>query len=91
MTRLRTILALVLLSGCGRMGLQPLVAPTAVSAPTASDAVPMLSPQAVAAVPAGEGAPVVFVDAEPVVVTGAESVGEAGGSAVDIDEAASNP
>jgi len=73
------------------MGLRPLVAPTAVSAPTASDAVPMLSPQAVAAVPAGEGAPVVFVEAEPVVVTGAESVGEVGGSAVDIDEAASNP
>ncbi|MBM3900439.1 MAG: transglycosylase SLT domain-containing protein [Gemmatimonadetes bacterium] len=91
MTRLGTILALVLLSGCGRMGLRPLVAPTAVSAPTASDAVPMLSPQAVAAVPAGEGAPVVFVEAEPVVVTGAESVGEVGGSAVDIDEAASNP
>ena len=73
------------------MGLRPLVAPTAVSAPTASDAVPMLSPQAVAAVPAGEGAPVVFVEAEPVVVTGAESVGEVGGSAVEFDEAASNP
>ncbi len=90
MTRLGTILALVLLAGCGRTGLRPLVTPGVVPESAASDVVGVQATSTGGAIPLGEGAPLVFVEAEPVVVSG-EAVGESGDSSVDVVEAASSP
>jgi membrane-bound lytic murein transglycosylase D len=66
------------------------VTPGLVPESAASDVVGVQTTSTGGAIPLGEGAPLVFVEAEPVVVTG-EAVGESGDSSVDVVEAASSP
>ncbi|MEY4608139.1 MAG: hypothetical protein RL625_356 [Gemmatimonadota bacterium] len=94
MPRLGTIVVLglvVVIAGCGRRGLRPLVPPSVPSVIEGAASSVEGSVTIAPAGPASESAPMLFLEAEPVVVTGALLADAAGDAARDGGETSSSP